>query len=81
MGRVTKIQINDGEDRDALELDFEIQNEQWNDYKLQDGSRVRVKISALKIFRILDDEGKPAYTPDGDPFVWVRYSTNIVSGE
>ena len=81
MARTTKIQINDGEDHDAYEMDFDILSEQWNEYQLQDGSRVRVKVSALKIYRILDTEGRPAYTSDGDPLVWVRYNTNIVSSE
>ena len=81
MARITKVRLESGEERDALELDFEIQAEQWNEYKLLDGGRVRLKTSAIKILRVLDTEGNPAYTPDGDPLVWVRHSTYIASSE
>lgn len=81
MPRITKVRLDNGEERDALELDFEIQAEQWNEYKLLDGGRVRLKTSAIKILRVLDTEGKPAFTPDGDPLVWVRHNTYIASSE
>lgn len=81
MARITKVRLESGEERDALELDFEIQAEQWNEYKLLDGGRVRLKTSAIKILRVLDTEGNPAYTPDGDPLVWVRHNTYIASSE
>ena len=79
--RTTKIQIENGEELDAIELDFETHKEEWDEYRLLDGGRVRLKTSALKIFRILDPDGNPAYTPDGDPFILVRHSTQIVSTE
>ena len=81
MAHTTKIQMTDGEERDALEMDFEIQSECWNEYRLQDGSRVRVKVSAHKIYRLLDSDGQPAHTAEGDPMIWVRYGTDIVSSE
>lgn len=80
MVRQTKIVI-ENEERDAIELDFEMQNEQWNEYKLLDGGKVRLKTTPLKIFRVLDAEGKPAYTTEGDPFFLVRHDTNVTSTE
>lgn len=81
MTRVTKVQIANGEERDAVELDFEIQNEQWDEYRLLDGGRVRMKTSAQRMFRVLDEHGNPAYTPEGDPFILVRHNTLIVAME
>lgn len=81
MARKTRIQIANGEECDAVELDFEIHKEEWDEYKLLDGGRVRLKTSALKMFRILDADGNPAYTPDGSPFILVRHNTQIVSTE
>lgn len=81
MARKTRIQIANGEERDAIELDFEVQKEEWDEYKLLDGGRVRLKTSALKMFRVLDTQGKPDYTPDGDPLIVVRHNTQIVSTE
>ncbi len=81
MARRTRIQIANGEERDAIELDFEIRKEEWDEYKLLDGGYVRLKTSALKMFRVLDTQGNPAYTPDGDPLIIVRHNTQIVSTE
>lgn len=81
MARVTKVQLANGEECDAVELDFEIQNEQWDEYKLLDGGRVRLKTSALRMFRVLDAHGNPAYTPEGDPFILVRHNTQVVITE
>lgn len=81
MARVIKMQLANGEEREAFELDFEIQNEQWDEYKLLDGGRVRMKTSAQRMFRVLDAQGNPAYTPEGDPFILVRHNTLIVATE
>lgn len=66
---------------DAIELDFEIAKENWNEYKLLDGGIVRLKTTAQKIFRVLDQQGKPARAPDGDPFLVVRHATQVVSSD
>lgn len=79
MARTTKVQLPNGEERDALELDFEIGNEQWNEYKLLDGGRIRLKTTALKIFRVLDNDGKPAYASDGEPLMFIRHNTQVVA--
>lgn len=79
--RTTKVQIENGEELDAIELDFEIHKEEWAEYKLLDGGRVRLKTSALKIFRILDVDGNLAYDPNGDPSILVSHNTQIVSTE
>lgn len=81
MVRRTRIQIANGEERDAIELDFEVHKEEWAEYKLLDGGQVRLKTSALKIFRILDVDGNLANDPNGDPFIMVRHNTQIVSTE
>lgn len=77
MARVTKVQLANGEECDAIELDFEIRDE----YKLLDGGRVRLKTSVLRMFRVLDANGNPAYTPEGDPFILVRHNTQVVTTE
>lgn len=81
MARVIKVQLANGEEREAVELDFEIQNEQWDEYKLLDGGRVRMKTSALRMFRVLDVQGNHAYTPEGDPFILAHHNTLIVATE
>lgn len=80
MPRTIKVTLGDKE-HDAIELDFEVEREQWNEYKLLDGGRVRLKTSPQRIFRILDEAGNPAYTDQHDPFVIVRHNTQIVATE
>jgi len=61
------------------ELQFEIAREDWNEYKLLDGGRVRVKNTVARIFRVVDEEGNPQYNPDGDPELLVRHSSQVVA--
>ena len=70
-----------GKNVDVLEMDFEVQTEQWNVYKLLDGGVVRMKTTPLRIMRILDETGNPAFTANGEPHLIVNHTTNIVSVE
>ncbi|MCY4578579.1 MAG: hypothetical protein OXD31_05975 [Chloroflexi bacterium] len=78
MSRKTKIRLPDGSERDALEMDFAIRNEEWNEYSLDDGTTVRLRTFAVRIFRVLDDEGNPAYTAEGEPELFVRHNTTVI---
>jgi hypothetical protein len=66
---------------DVMEQDFEIVREEWNEYKLLDGGIIRVKTTVQRIFRALDDQGKPRNTPEGDPEMIVRHNTQVVATE
>ena len=80
MPHITRIQTSAGI-RSGIEVDFEIAKEDWNDYRLADGGRVRLKLSACKIYRILDDKGKPARDVRGDPAFHVTYNVLIAGSE
>jgi len=73
MNRRTKIQLPNGEEVDAVELSFQTSGEHWNEYLLDDGSVVRLKLVLTSIARI---EGM--YDPNGAP-VYVAQSTNVMS--
>jgi hypothetical protein len=78
MPRRIKVTLN-GQEVDAVEVDFSVQSEQWNIYELADGGRVKVKVSVAKIFRVLDAQGKPALDPEGDPVLALRHNTQVVA--
>ena len=80
MARPTQITV-DGNLLDVVEHDFEIAREDWNEYRLLDGGRVRVRTTVAKIFRVLDSQGKPEYTPEGDPHLIVRHRTEVIASE
>ena len=44
----------------AVEQQFEIGREDWNEYKLLDGGVVRLKTTVQRIFRVVDEEWQPA---------------------
>ena len=72
MSRKTKIRLPDGSERDALEVDFTVKSEEWNEYSLDDDTTVRLRTSAVRVFRLLDDDGEPSFSAEGEPelFVW-----------
>jgi hypothetical protein len=78
MPQAIKINI-DGVQYSGQEVDFKVIKEDWNEYELNDGVKVKVKTIAQKIVRVLDAQNKPAFTPDGDPHVLIRHNTQIVS--
>jgi len=78
MPNVIKVRVGN-QDYDAIEQQFEIRRENWNEYQLLDGGVVRLKTTAQKIYRILDASGQPAFTAGGDPHALVRHSTQVVT--
>lgn len=68
-----KIKLPDGREVDVTPVDINQSNEQWNNYILDDGSTLRVKLVITRISR-LDNE----YDVEGNP-VYLFQSTNVVS--
>ncbi|MCK4578167.1 MAG: hypothetical protein KAU50_05210 [Candidatus Marinimicrobia bacterium] len=56
-------------------LGFQSLNEDWNTYKLEDGTKLKIKTIVTKVFR---SEG--SFNQEGDPIYHVQ-STNIVTTE
>ncbi|MHC1635754.1 MAG: hypothetical protein ACXQTS_03905 [Candidatus Methanospirareceae archaeon] len=67
-----KIRLPNGREVEAVEVDFETIKEDWNEYKLEDGTILKFKTIVTSVIRTND------YDPmTGDPIYHVR-STNIV---
>ncbi len=71
MGFKTKI-IWQGREVPAEELDFEPLRESWNEYRLEDGTLLKIKTVVGKITRL------DVYTAEGDP-VYNVASSNVVT--
>lgn len=69
-----KIKVNfGGEEVEALAIDVNQTNEYWNQYMLDDGTVIKMKLVATKVLRVdnkYDNEGNPLY---------IIQSTNITS--
>jgi hypothetical protein len=65
----------------AKDLKFETVKEDWNMYKLEDGTILRVKLVAGKISRGIDPEtGEIFYLEDkGEPLYNITYSLVIIA--
>lgn len=75
------ITLEDGSDVQAKEVAFETVEEPWGRWRLEDGTLVRMKVVAVRIFRVLDESGEPAYTDDGEPWVVVRNVRHLTAQE
>ena len=78
MPTIQKVNLN-GEEHFAIEQSFTIASEQWNEYDLADGGRVRMKTTPVKIFKIVDGEGQPLYDEEGELQFFIRHTTTIAS--
>jgi len=77
MPNTIKVNIN-GVDHEAVEISFEIVKEDWNEYKLLDGGRVRTKTVVQRIFKVTEADGSQTKTPAGEPLYIVRHNTQVV---
>ena len=69
-----------GNEIQAAEVSFEVVREDWNEYALDGGIRVRVKASVAKIGRQVDEDGNYTVNDYGEPAVLVRYALEVVTG-
>ena len=72
MHRPTKMTYQ-GREIDAVEIDFKVVKEEWNEYELADGTRIRLKTVASNMIRALNE-----YDNEGNPIYLVR-SSNVVA--
>jgi hypothetical protein len=69
-----KIKLNySGEEVEALPVEINQSSEYWNQYLLDDGTIIKMKLVATKVFRVLDK-----YDEDANPIYLVK-STNIMA--
>jgi hypothetical protein len=81
VARILKVKLGDGRDVNAIEVDFEIKREEWNEYELADGGRLRVKTVVHKILRVVDENGRQVYDANGDPVMIARNNVIISASE
>jgi len=80
-GKIVNVPLFGGGEAPGLEVQFEPTREPWCEYKLLDGGSVKIRATAVKIYRVVDAQGKPTYQPDGQPAVVVSNQIQIVSSD
>ena len=73
------IQGPDGKPIRAVDLKFEPIKEDWNIYRLEDGTILRIKLIATKISRGIDERGEIIYNPAGEPLYNVRWTAVVAA--
>jgi hypothetical protein len=71
--RKRKVTMPDGREAEATVMPFQAGGEHWNEYMVDDGSVLRLKVVVTEVVRI-DGE----YDPQGNP-VYMTQSANIVT--
>lgn len=69
----TLMQTPDGKALKGQDMKFTPVQEEWSIYALEDGSKLRVRATALKISRAIDPETERMFmTSEGEPYYGVR---------
>jgi hypothetical protein len=71
--RKTKVQIAPGAPFvDGVEVAVDSSSEKWSEYKLEDGTKIRIKPVIIEVIRVTDQydpEGNPLYVTKSQPIV------------
>jgi hypothetical protein len=80
--KIHEISLPNGNKIWGIEMDFEVEREDWNVYTLSDGTRLRTRNALRKVFKIVDDQGNPVYDPNtGEPRFFVDESLTLLTKE
>jgi len=58
-------------------LDFETEKEEWNVYRLEDGTIVKVKAALANARLRVNEKGEPIPNPDGTPQYEFQFETKV----
>ena len=75
MAKIEKFKLPNGELVDAEQIEVNQSSEYWNQYFLEDGSIIKMKLVATKVMRLINQ-----YDQVGNPVYFIN-STNVVSIE
>jgi len=65
--------------RDFEEMEFTVENEEWNEYELKDGARIRGRIILKKIIR--DPYNPNKFNIDFSQPIWAVFAPTALRGE
>lgn len=74
---IITIKMDDGRELRGQEVSYETVVEPWAEYKLEGGISVRLRTVAIKMLRIIDDDGNPLFTEEGDPWIIARNTRQL----
>jgi hypothetical protein len=72
---------SDGTRLQGYEVEFDSIKEPWSEYQLSDGTKVRVRNTVLKMFRLVDENHEPSLNETGDPDIFLTGNVLIVTSK
>lgn len=73
------VQLPDGRTVKGEDLQFTVIKEDWIIYQLEDGARIRAKLTAQKISRAIDPATGSILLVEGEPHYGIRYNVQFVA--
>jgi hypothetical protein len=84
LARKKKTQLPDGRTVEGSSVPFQTGGEHWNEYLIEDGSVLKVKLVATEIIKVdgeYDDQGNPLYALHSTQVVVVDSPEDLQRGE
>ncbi len=84
MGRKKRVPVGDGNFIEGTVMPFQTGGEHWNEYIVDDGSLLRVKLVATEVIRLdgqYDQEGNPVYILNSTNVLVVAAPDELKRGE
>ncbi len=79
--KIVKVEVPGRGLLSAVECTFSVIQEAWSQYQVSDGGIIRMRSTALRIYRVVGDDGRPSFLPDGQRDYIVTQQTQMVSPE
>lgn len=77
---VSQVPGPDGKPIKAEVINFKTEHEEWNTYKLEDGSTLRVKINMVQALKGIDaSTGGTLFMDNGEPYYSARHAVQVVA--
>jgi len=80
--KIQELSLPDGSKVRGVEVDFDVVKEDWNIYKLPDGTEFRAKNVLVKVFQLVDAQGNPLHdAATGEPELFVDSKITVAGGK
>ncbi len=76
--KIRKMELPGNQNLTVTEVDFQVIREDWDEYRLSDGTKLRVKNVMMRVFMEVDDQGNIKYNEYGEPNVIVVGNQTVV---
>ena len=70
-----------GQNTTTEDVDYDVVKEEWCEYILEDGTKVRVRLVVTRMQKVLDHDGNPLLFENGEPQLNDEGSITVITSE